>query len=116
MTFTSPQAPQVNTTTSGYQSPPIMLSRDHGRHLNVWINNGLSDDVSVTTLEARVFATGSISATADIHPSASAVDGTVDRNNGFAETLMHRPQGGPLNKRFASLGRKSRVQARLLEI
>jgi Ca2+-binding RTX toxin-like protein len=51
----SPSPNQINTSETGFQSPPKMLTLADGRILYVWANNGISDDLTSMELQARIF-------------------------------------------------------------
>lgn len=67
---------QINTTTTGNQSPPKMLLLSDGRTLYVWTNEALGDTTTVE-LQARIYNADGTPATAQIDlGSLPAVDGT----------------------------------------
>lgn len=70
---------QINTTTTGNQSPPKMLLLSDGRTLYVWTNEALADTTSVE-LQARIY-------NADGTPATSQIDlgslPAVDGNDGY---------------------------------
>ncbi|MEZ5753327.1 MAG: Hint domain-containing protein [Paracoccaceae bacterium] len=69
---------QVNSSTTGNQSPPLMLVLDDGRILYVWTDNALADTATVE-LNARIYNADGTPATDEISlASLPAVDGSND--------------------------------------
>lgn len=67
---------QVNSETTGNQSPPLMLVLDDGRILYVWTDNALADTATVE-LNARIYNADGTPATDQISlASLPAVDGS----------------------------------------
>lgn len=67
---------QVNTSTTGNQSPPKMIVLSDGRVLHVWTNEALADTMGVE-LQARIFNADGTPATPQINLAVlPAVDGT----------------------------------------
>ena len=76
ISFTPVEALQVNTATSGSQSPPKVLLLDDGRLLYVWIDNATADNGTDMEIQARIYNADGTPATGQISlNSLAAVDG-----------------------------------------
>ena len=76
--MTLPSAPEaliVNTETTGFQSPPKLLTLSDGRVLFVWVNDGLSDDLRTMELQGRIYNADGTPATGQ--PWVAACGGRV---------------------------------------
>lgn len=79
---------QQNDTTV-FESPPAITALPDGRFMGVWIKNGLSDDTTTMTIQARIFNADGTPSTAEFQIGQQPVDGSdfYDTDNLVLQTL-----------------------------
>jgi Ca2+-binding RTX toxin-like protein len=67
---------QVNTATTGHQSPPKVVELADGRVLYVWTNDAASDGLASMTIQGRIFTAEGLPATDQFTLTSWPVDGS----------------------------------------